>query len=212
MKRIITTAAMTAMIAAAGAVSADDGQSVTLQGTAAAECNLPTSWNFVSGNAGAGSSDFSGTTFMIPEVALVNADSTPVAGDGFAIRVRGMGFCNTSHVIAISSQRGGLRLNGDLGATPPQGFTNHRQLRYEAGWSTATTSTGPGENFGPTAQLLAQTPGLPVVASFLVGPTQDPPADRRFDVKISLQRPAGAPPLVAGNYSDNLLITLTPTP
>lgn len=213
MKRIITTAAMTAMIAAAGAASADDGQAVTLSGDVAAECMLPSTWTYVSGVGGANASRWSGSVFTIGENALVGSNSVPVAGGEHAIRVRGTGFCNTSHTISVQSIRGGLTVDGDPNDPPPNGFGNRHALEYQASWrNAAAVGSSMGAPFGPHIVMVADTPGETQNANYTVSGALPPPGNRAFDIRIALARSSGQPPLVAGSYSDQLVVTLTPTP
>lgn len=205
MNRISTASVLAALIALAGPAMADDDQSVLLQGNVDPECRLPTSWAYVSGFNGPNGSHFNGTTFTIPQSALVTSSSTPVAGGEYAIRVRGTGFCNTSHTISITSVRGGLTVDGDPAAPAPAGFINRRSLAYEAGWRNDTLN----DWFGPAVQMTANTPGQSASRNFTVSGALAPPGNRAFDVRIGMARPAGQPPMVAGAYSDQLVITLT---
>ena len=128
----------------------------------------------------------------------------PVSGDGYAIRVRGTGFCNTSHTISVQSARGGLA-QGNQGAAAPTGFANRRAMTYRAYWSNGQAG-GSAAPIGPQAELNAvATPGASNVSA-----QQLPKATTPFDVVMSLQRPPLGTPLVAGYYWDTLTVTLSP--
>jgi hypothetical protein len=205
MKTIITIAAAAALFGAAGTAVAQ--QSVTVGGTAPAICMLPASYSFVSGNAGATGSGFSGQVWSIPQSAFAGTDATPVPGDGYAIRVRGTGFCNTSHTIEVTSARGGLS-EGAQGAAAPAGFANRRNMTYRAHWTNGSSSTP----VGPVAEIVnVSTPGAQSTADYTVSGTLPPPGSRPFDVVMSVQRPPLATPLVAGFYWDTVTVTLAPS-
>jgi hypothetical protein len=201
--KITTTVAVAALIlGVAGTAAAQSPQSVTVGGSAPAICQLPVNWSFVSGAAGANGSQFAGQVWTIPEAAL--ADNSPAAAE-YAIRVRGTGFCNASHTITVQSARGGLTA-GATGSAAPTGFANRRPLRYEAYWSDAGSNA-----YGPKAMISTATiPGQSATANYVVSGTLAPPGDRTFDVRIGMARPALGRPLIAGEYSDTLTVTLSP--
>jgi len=207
MKTMITIAAATALLAAAGGAAAQSPQSVTVGGTAPAICMLPASYSFVSGNAGATGAGFSGQVWSIPPSAFAGTDATPVPGDGYAIRVRGTGFCNTSHTIEVKSARGGLS-EGAQGAAAPAGFANRRNMTYRAHWTNGSNSTP----VGPVAEIVnVSSPGAQSTSAYTVSGTLPPPGSRPFDVVMSVQRPPLATPLVAGFYWDTVTVTLAPS-
>lgn len=202
MKAMISIAAAAVLLGAAGSAAAQ--QAVTVGGNAPAICKLPASYTFVGGNGGATGSQFSGQAWNIPGAAIANSSGMPVSGDGYAIRVRGTGFCNTSHTISVQSDRGGLA-NGDQGADAPDGFANRRATNYRAYWSNGQ-GAGSAAPVGPEAALTGVvTPG----AMSISGP-QAPTANAPFDVVLTVLRPASTLPLVAGHYWDTLTVTLTP--
>ena len=211
MKSLISILAIgAAALGTAGTASAQASpQSVTVGGSAPAICTLPTSYSFVSGNAGATGSQFSFQVWNIPQSALVNSSGMPVSGDGYAIRVRGTGFCNTSHTISVQSARGGLA-QGNQGAAAPDGFANRRAMTYQAYWSNGAPG-GSAAPVGPAAVLSATTvPGAQNTVDYVVSDALPPPGTRPFDVVMSLQRPPLGTPLVAGYYWDTLTVTLSP--
>ena len=206
MKSLISILAIgAAALGTAGTASAQASpQSVTVGGSAPAICTLPVSYSFVSGNAGATGSQFSFQVWNIPQSALVNSSGMPVSGDGYAIRVRGTGFCNSAHTISVQSARGGLA-QGNQGAAAPTGFANRRAMTYRAYWSNGQAG-GSAAPIGPQAELNAvATPGASNVSA-----QQLPKATTPFDVVMSLQRPPLGTPLVAGYYWDTLTVTLSP--
>ena len=211
MKSLISILAIgAAALGTAGTASAQASpQSVTVGGSAPAICTLPTSYSFVSGNAGATGSQFSFQVWNIPQSALVNSTGMPVSGAGYAIRVRGTGFCNSAHTISVQSARGGLA-QGNQGAAAPAGFANRRAMTYQAYWSNGAPG-GSAAPVGPAAVLSATTvPGAQNTVDYVVSDALPPPGTRPFDVVMSLQRPPLGTPLVAGYYWDTLTVTLSP--
>jgi hypothetical protein len=208
MKTIITIAAVALVTAAGSAAAQTPSSSVSVGGNAPAICKLPEVYSFVSGNAGANAGEFSASQiWTIPQAALSGAGAMAATGDEYAIRVRGTGFCNTSHTITVTSDRGGLS-QGAQGATAPTGFANRRPLNIEAYWSDggAGAATQP---VGPKAVIASTTtPGQQGTALYTVSNSIPPPGTRTFDVRIGMQRPALATPLVAGDYADIVRVTL----
>ncbi|MBI1405002.1 MAG: hypothetical protein GC145_02625 [Caulobacter sp.] len=200
---IRTLAAVTALGLAAAATAASAQESVTLAGSAEKVCTLPDSWAFVSGAAGASGSQFSGTTWTIPESAFAAADSTAVIGSEYAIRIRGAGFCNTSHTISLTSSNGGLT-TGSPAAAAPAGFSKRRVIKYQAYWS-----NGSGGNTGPNVTLNASTPNQQTVGTYTVSGALPPPGNRNFDIRLGMARGALSGPLLAGDYSDTVTVTLS---
>lgn len=209
MKTLISLAGAMAVLGLAGVAAAQDSSNVDMTGTAEARCTLPVSYTFVSGNAGANGGQFSYQVWNIPQSALVESNGMPVAGPGYAIRVRGQGFCNTSHTISVESARGGLA-QGNQGDTPPAGFSNRRDMIYRAYWSNGAPGGSAGP-VGPSADVTASAPGAQNTVNYTVSGVLPPPGHHVFDVVMSLQRPASATPLVAGYYWDVLTVTLSPT-
>lgn len=206
----IIALAAAALGTAGTATAQSTPQSVTVGGSAPAVCTLPASYTFVSGNAGASGNQFSFQVWSIPQSALVDSSGMPTTGAGYAIRVRGMGFCNTSHTISVQSARGGLA-QGDQGAAPPTGFANRRAMTYQASWSNGAPG-GSAAPVGPRAEFTAvATPGVQNTVDYIVSDALPPPGSRPFDVVMSLQRPPLGTPLVAGYYWDTLTVTLSPS-
>lgn len=198
-----------AVMAFAGAAAAQENVDVT--GDAPARCTLPESWTFVTANGGASASTFSGTTWTLPSNAFAMTDATAVTGLEYAIRIRGVGFCNVSHRIKLKSLRGGL-LNGDVGGPVPAGFSNLRAMNYEANWSASPLGSTQRVPFGPMAELDPTGAGQEATAAFVVSDALAPPGSRSFDVRLGMARDGLTLPLVAGIYSDQLVVTLSPNP
>ncbi|MDO9337895.1 MAG: hypothetical protein Q7T61_15980 [Caulobacter sp.] len=209
MKILSSVIAATALLAVAGAASAADP--ITIGGSAEKVCTLPDSWAFVSSGGGQLNGTFSGTTWTIPESALADASSVAVTGSEYAIRVRGFGTCNASHTIRLQSTRGGL-VTGAPASAAPNGFANRRSMHYEAYWS----DNGAGANtvaFGPKAAIATvNTPGQQAVANYNVSGALAPPGNRAFDIRLGMLRGALATPLIAGAYSDTVVITIALAP
>lgn len=198
-----------AVMAFAGVASAQENVDVT--GDAPARCTLPDSWTFVTANGGAAGSTFSGTTWSIPANAFATANAAAVTGQEYAIRIRGVGFCNVSHQIKLKSLRGGL-LNGNVGDPVPAGFANLRVMNYEANWSASALGSTERVPFGPMAELDPTSAGQEATAAFVVSDALAPPGARSFDVRLGMVRDTLSAPLVAGNYTDQLVVTLAPNP
>lgn len=208
MKTLISITAAAFALGTAGAALAQDPQ-VEVAGTAEAQCTLPGSWSVESTFNGA--TGFGGSTWNIPSSALATADGMAVSGGEYALRVRGVGFCNASHTIQLQSSRGGLVV-GDPSTSPPAGFANRRNMKYEAHWS---GGGGPGTRtpFGPATGFTPTTPGqLSNAANYQVSGALAPPGNRTFDVRMGLQRGALATPLIAGDYSDTVTVTIALAP
>lgn len=214
MSKLVSIIAAGAAMVAAGqaAAQAPAPASVEVGGAAPAICTLPSSWSFVSGNSGANGAGFAGTTWTIPESAFADTSANAVtAPTDYAIRIRGAGFCNTSHRIELRSANGGL-VNAAV-PTPPAGFSNHRSMSYQAHWLGVGTPTGSGSTGiqGPRVVVNANSPGSSpsAGANYVVSGTLAPPGARNFDLRLSLPRGPAALPMVAGNYSDSVTVTLS---
>ena len=183
---------------------------VTLSADAEPYCTLPDSWSYVSGFNGGGGSQFSGTTWTIPASALADTSGNANTGGEFAIRIRGEGSCNTSHSIQLQSVRGGLTTGANTTDPAPAGFSRRRAMEYRAHWVAGDGLNGSNGvmNFAPTS------PGqMSGVYNYVVGATKPPPGNRGFDIRLGMQRgTGGAGLLVAGTYSDQLLVTISVAP
>jgi hypothetical protein len=206
---LIAAAAAAALVADAGAAVAAD-PSVALTGEVEAVCSLPDVWTSVSQTGGASASEFSGKTWNIPPAAFADGGMGSV-GDEYSIRIRGNGFCNTSHTILLATFSGGLA-SDPPGSAPPPGFANKRPMRYEAQWSSAPVGSAGAGAFGPQVVLSATSAGQTSFANYLVSGSLAPPGNRAFDILMALPRPAMAMPLVAGNYKDTIVVSVSPTP
>ncbi len=214
MKTIFSLAAGAIVLAAAGASAAQENVLVT--GEAEAMCTLPDNWRYVSNSYGAapgGDFDSGSRTWNIPSSLVAGPDAQGVTGGEVAIRIRGESFCNTAHTISINSEKGGLV--ADAAAAP--GFANRREMRYSAYWSNAAvgSNTGPASPYGGGSRAIENwapaTPGQSITRSFTISDTVGPPGYRPFDIRLSLPRAAGqlpAAPLLAGDYSDTITVTI----
>lgn len=209
MKTIMRLTAAAAVLLGAGVAVAQEDVEIT--GNSPGRCVLPETWTFVSANGGASAAGFGGTTWTIPPAALADGMATPATGPEYAIRIRGLGFCNISHRIQLSSLKGGL-VGGTPGAPPP-GFANRRAMSYEAQWSTAPLGDSGRGAFGPQVSFTPAAAGaVSAPALYTVSNTLAPPGSRAFDLRMGLQRDPLAGPLVAGAYSDQLTVTLSANP
>ena len=212
MKTIVGAIAAVAVVGAAPAAFAQDD--VQIEGQAEALCTLPTAWTYVTGTGGAGSSQFDGTTWSITPSHFADAEGDAVVSGELAIRIRGDGFCNTSHTIQLTSLRGGLAAGAIADPGPgvaPAGFANRRNLRYEAYWSAYPLGNSNNGAFGAQASLNASSPGQTTSAAYVVSGTRAPPGNRAFDIRIGMPRGALSAPLVGGVYSDQVTVTLSPS-
>lgn len=207
MRAVISLAAAAAVLATAGAAASEEN--VTLSGNAPAICTLPDTWTFVSGFNGAGGDSFSGSTWRIPTAVLAGPDATPAGSTEYAIRIRGQGVCNVSHNITLTSERGGLTADA-AGGNTPAGFGTGATMSYAAQWSEHGLGSSQNGAFGPTASFTPTSAGdSSAPAAYVVSAELPPPGERAFDIRMGLQRPAGSLPLLAGAYSDKLIVTLS---
>lgn len=204
MKKTISIAAVLAVSALAAPTFAQE--TVELMGEAEPYCNLPTTWVYATGNGG---QYFSGSTWSLPQSIIANTSGIAITGGEYPIRVTGEGSCNTSHRFQLQSSRGGLRADVEA----PTGFSNRREIRYDAYWSTATFATdGVRAAYGPAiGNWRPSTPGqMSSMITFTATGTRPAPGNRFFDVRIGLLRDAADGPLVASDdYQDQLTITVS---
>lgn len=204
-----TTVSIVALCAAAAVCAPALAQeAIALQGTAEPYCTLPTTWTAQSSGAGGATGaqfNSNSRTWTIPQAALAGADGAAVAGGEYAVRIFGDGSCNTAHRIQLQSTRGGLSTGSDPSQPAPAGFARRRPIKYDAYWASGsglTTNYGV-QNFTPTA------PGQTSAAfDYTLTASRPAPGNHRFDVRMGLQR-SGAALMVAGDYSDSLVITIT---
>lgn len=198
MKHIIRALGAAALMAATTpALAADDSTPIDIVGYAEAFCSLPTTWTFVSSTANVNSSQFAGTTWTIPSNLLADAEGNGIVSTAeVAIRVRGQAICNTTHTITLTSQNGGLA-NEDTLSSPPPGFENKRRMIYNANWR--------DKNWG----VLNWTPQAPGDSKSYDHGSSAPPGIHDFDVRMGLLRDPTAGPMVAGTYTDQLVITIS---
>jgi hypothetical protein len=198
MKHILSALGAAALMAWATPALADDTQSVDIVGTAEAFCSLPTSWKYVSSTSGVNASEFAGTTWTIPASLLADAEGNgTVTADEVAIRVRGTAACNTTHSIMVQSLNGGLT-NTDTLSSPPPGFENNRRMIYNANWTNK-------EGWG-VFNWIPQSAGDSATYDHA---NRAPPGTHEFDVRMGLLRDPTAGPMVAGTYTDQLVITIS---
>ena len=207
MKTIFALSASLALLTSAGYASASD-ELVNVTANAPAICALPNTWTVNSTTSGANAGQFSGTTWTIPESQFATSSAMAFQGGEIAIRLRGQGICNTSHTIQVASARGGLTA-GDATVAPPSGFTNRRAIRYEAYW-VASGQSSSTVALGPKAVLNASAPGAGPAVPYVVSSALAPPGNRSFDIRIGMPRGPLSAPMLAGDYSDTVTVTLAP--
>ena len=212
MKSMIAISAAAAVLVGAGAAAAQD-PAVELLANAPDMCTLPAAFGYHSSTGGAGAGQLSGNTWNIPPAQFATSTGAAVTGQEIAIRLRGTGFCNISHTITVTSARGGLTSNdaGEDEYTLPPGFADRRAIHYEAYWVANGTAGGTAA-LGPKADLMASSNNLTHTAFYTLGATRPPPGNRFFDLRIGMPRGAMATPLLAGDYSDTVTVTLSPQP
>ncbi len=208
MKLATSIAAGLGLLFVAGAASAQE--QIEVSGAAEPMCAFTGGWTAISVGGGASLGDFSGSAWNIPASAFASSSGVAVQGSEYALRLRADGSCNTSHTITVSSARGGLSAVAD-GSAPPEGFANRRPMKYAAYWS-----NGSGGAYGPSSSQIQNfrpaTPGASVTRTFTVSSTWAPPGARGFDLRLGLERPTVAQPLIAGAYSDVVTVTLAVAP
>lgn len=202
MKKLSLALAATTLAAlaspAAAQPAAQDAQTIEIVGTAEAFCTLPDSWQYASSTNNVSSSQFSGHTWTIPAALVATSNGNAVVSTAeVAIRVRGQAACNTTHIITLTSVNGGLA-HAASASSPPGGFTRLRRMKYDAIW-TGQTSWGI-TNWVPSA------PGDSI--SYDHG-ARVPPGNHDFDIRMGLLRDPTNSPMVAGTYTDQLVITIS---
>ena len=203
MKTVISLAAGAAMLALSGTASAE---SINIGGTAAPICTLPGTWA-VRTSIGGQFGTFGGNAWNIPEAAIANTNGTPNVTGDIALRISGLGYCNTPHKILLSSLNGSLH-HSSAGAAP-NGFANSLQVKYDAHWAKADNLIGPDRRYGPS--IIEWSPTGPGQSQQAVW-SSEIPGSRNFDLRMAIVRNgSAATPLVAGNYSDTVTVTLSPT-
>ena len=194
---IIGAAAFATLSTAASAqATTTDSTSIDIIGTAEAFCSLPSTWQAVSSTNNVSLSQFNGHTWTIPGNLVANTAGNAVNSTAeVAIRVRGDAACNTTHTITLSSANGGLKAQA-ASETPPDGFEYRRRMIYNANWMNETWGIF---NWVPTSEGASTTydHGARV-----------PPGNHKFDVRMGLLRDPTNAPMLAGDYSDQLTITI----
>lgn len=205
MKSFISLAVGATLLAAAAPASAE---SVVVGGNAAAICTLPGTWATRTSIGGAVGT-FSGTTWTIPTTSFSQSTGQPNITSELALRITGQGFCNTLHTIRISSANGALK-NTSM-STAPSGFSITRQVKYDAHWANDLL-TGTTRRVGPGIVDWIPT-GAGQFREATWTAANGVPGDLFFDLRLSIRRVDGAAdtPLVAGNYSDTVTVTLSPS-
>ena len=194
---IVPALGVLALASIATPAFAQNSQSVDIIGTAEAFCTLPTNWQYVSSTSNVSASQFSGTTWSInPTLLADNTGNGIISNTQVAIRVRGQASCNTTHTITLTSVNGGLA--NASAANPPPGFQASRRMIYDANWT--------GEL---TWGIVGWTPTGPGATRPMITSARHLPESTTFDVRLGLLRDGTAGPMVAGSYSDNLIITIS---
>ena len=197
MKAIVPTLGAVLLTGLATPALAQDTQSVDIIGTAEAFCTLPTDWTFVSSTNNVAGSSFAGHTWTInPALLADNTGNGIVSNAEVAIRVRGQARCNTTHQIELTSTNGGLA-HAASATNPPPGFQRTRRMTYNANW----TNT----NWGIT-NWVPNAPGASITYNH---GAKAPPGEHDFDVRMGLLRDPTTGPMIAGSYTDNLIVTIT---
>lgn len=193
----MTAATLTAATPAAAQAQAQDDQTIQIIGTAEAFCTLPDNWQYASSTGNVSSSQFSGHTWTIPAALVATSNGNAVvSSDEVSIRVRGQAACNTTHIITLTSVNGGLAHAASVNS-PPGGFTRSRRMTYDANWR--DTSWGVF-NWVPSA------PGDSITYDH---GARVPPGSHEFDIRMGLLRDPTNSPMVAGTYTDQLIVTIS---
>ena len=183
-------------------------ESINVGGTAATICRLPNEWSTRTSVGGA-IGTFAGTTWTIPTASFSQANGQPNIAGEIALRISGPAFCNSLHTIQISSANGGLR-NTTM-AQAPANFSNIREVKYDAHWAN-NGLTGTARRIGPgIVDWIPSGPGQSKTAIW--NAANGIPGVSYFDLRLSVRRRDGDldKPLVAGDYSDIVTVTLTPS-
>ena len=200
-KKLILAVAAAALASAATQAAAQppaqDDTTIQIVGTAEAFCTLPSSWQFASSSSNVSASQFNGNTWTIPAALVADSSGNAVSSTAeVSIRVRGQAACNTTHIITLTSANGGLAHAASASA-PPAGFTRLRRMNYDANWR--DTAWG-------IFNWIPSSPGASI--SYDHG-AQVPPGNHEFEIKMGLLRDPANAPMVAGTYTDQLIITVS---
>jgi hypothetical protein len=197
MKKFILAVATTSLFAIATptAALAQTENTTDIIGTAEAFCTLPDSWQVASTTNTVSSSQFNGHVWTIPDnLIATTAGNAVVSTAEVAIRIRGEASCNTTHTITLTSQNGGLAATV---SNPPPGFTRLRRMRYDAQWRDT--------NWG----IFNWVPNAPGDSTTYNHGARVPPGHHDFDIRLGLLRDPTNSPMVAGEYTDQLTVTVS---
>ena len=196
---------LAALVLAPAPAQADD---TSFDADDPASCALPDSWAAAASFGGVDAGSYGGGVWTIPETFIADGEAIAVTGGEIAILLRGEGGCNTSHTITLTSSNGGLRADTEA----PAGFADRLAMRYDAYWSTAvgfgdaTGVRGAGiTNFSPV------NPGDSTTQNYLTT-EHTAPGLAYFDLRLAVDRTSLGGPLIAGDYSDTITVTLNPLP
>jgi hypothetical protein len=169
-------------VAQQAAIDLASGQS-QLRGTAGFACLISTPSS--EGVSGAIVSSTNGTTQVVFQPNSV-IDSTTLVARAFQVRLEVPVTCNGAHGVVVRSARGGMQLaNPTVGGV---GISNRIDLDVVANWT------------GLSSQL--STLGSPI------GITLAKTGAASGSVEVIINTRAGTDPLVAGRYSDEIIVDL----
>ncbi len=96
--------------------------------------------------------------------------------------------CNASHSVRVSSANGGLLRGGAVSRTPSGGFSEFLPYNVGLDWSGRSIDLLTSNN---TADLAVSDPG-------------------KGEMTIRIATPAGSGPLIAGQYTDSIVVEVQP--
>ena len=96
--------------------------------------------------------------------------------------------CNASHSVRVSSANGGLLRGGAVSRTSSEGFSEFLPYNVGVDWSGRSVDLLTTNN---TADLAVSDPG-------------------KGDITIRIATPAGSGPLIAGQYTDSIVVEVQP--
>lgn len=171
-------------LGAASAASAQDGPTarndIEIAAEAPGACLIAAGPTASGQNASFTSGANGGQMRILQLVDPLTAEVTP-ADISLALPV----ICNASHSVVVRTTRGGLTRDGVAAPAAP-GFRNQVPYQLAVGWAGATSSQ------------TSASPGIVI----------DQPGAAAGDLQLNISIPEGGAPLVAGAYSDQVVIEL----
>ncbi|WP_439478383.1 hypothetical protein [Brevundimonas sp.] len=195
MKKLLLGAAAAALLAGP-ALAQTANQTVAVGGTQPSVCTMT-----LDSATGTGSMAASGLTST---VTFNSANAVIAAGQ---LTASWTGMCNYNHAFGLRSANGGMVNASAVSNAPRSGsgtFVTRLGYTANASWSTLDLSLGNELTF-PDSNLAAPVPVVDTARTFQSAPVG---GASRGPLEVILNIPAGTLPVVAGVYSDSMIVQL----